>query len=99
MHGQIVAGPKTRYSGRVIIKLNNEEMEALSKDEGGSFGGKGIGSFMEEMRVRMKDNGEIDIDRDDIERIQGYQQNKAHRARIEKVFRRPLDEALKDFFG
>jgi hypothetical protein len=83
----------------VIIRLNDEEREALLKYESGPFGDESLHSFMAEMCARMQDGGEIDIDRDDRERMQDYSlQGEAKRLRIDKVFKRPVEEAFKEFF-
>ena len=44
-----------------------------------------------------EDTGEVDLDRDDFERIAIYKRQ-GHKKRIEKVFKRPMDEAFGKFF-
>lgn len=83
----------------MIIRLNDEERETLLKYEGGPFGEESLHSFMAGMCALMNEGGEIDIDRDDREKMQDYRLvNEAQAARIDKVFKRPVEEALKSFF-
>lgn len=83
----------------MIIRLNDEERETLLKYESGPFGDESLHSFMAGMCALMNDDGEIDIDRDDRERIQEYRlRSEAQKARIDKVFKRPVEEAFKEFF-
>jgi hypothetical protein len=83
----------------VIIKLNADEISALNAYESGPYGGESLHSFMAEMAARLKDDGTLDLDREDRERMQEYRlQGEAKCKRVDKVFKRAVEEAFNEFF-
>ena len=82
----------------MILKFTVGELTELRKYALGPFGQKNFHSFMAEVLARTdEDTGEVDLDRDDFERIAIYKRQ-GHKKRIEKVFKRPMDEAFGKFF-
>jgi hypothetical protein len=83
----------------MIIKLTSGELAELLQYANRPFGQKNFYSFMAEACARTDEGtGEIDIDRDDLERIEGFKKQ-GYKKRIEKVFKRPVDDPLGKFFG
>ena len=91
------AAPVVRPFAFMILKLNEEEIAELQKHEMGPFGEDHFHSFIAELCARLNDNGELDVGRDELERIETYRKQK-HKERLDKVLKRPLDEALRKFF-
>lgn len=83
----------------MIVKLNEHEVSELLKHDGGPFGLGSFESFMAEVCARVDEStGELDMDRDDRERIAELKR-RGHKRVLERVFQRAMDEAFGAFFG
>ena len=83
----------------MIIKFNAGEPAELNQYAGEPFGEENFCSFMAEVCARTDEGtGEVDLDRDDYERIETHQRQ-GHGEVLDKVFKRPLDKAFKKFVG
>lgn len=87
------------YSGGVIIKLTARELAELLSYQDGPVGEVGFRQFMTSICARInEDSGELDVDRDDIEAIAEHARN-GHQAALDRIFKRPIDDALRRFTG
>jgi hypothetical protein len=67
--------------------------------EGGPFGERGFDQFMAGICARTdEESGEIDIDRDDLENIAKYRE-RGHKRVLDRIFKRPVDDAMRRFMG
>ena len=83
----------------MIIKFNAGELAELNQYAGEPFGEENFCSFMAEICARTDETtGEVDLDRDDYERIETHQRQ-GHGEVLDKVFKRRLDKAFKEFLG
>jgi hypothetical protein len=83
----------------VIIKLTVGEVKELMKYEMGPFGEKGFRQFMAGLCARIDgDTGEMDLDDDDFRALNNYR-FKGHRRVLNKIFKRPIDDAMRKFLG
>ena|SRR6266567_3620063 len=83
----------------MILKLNEQELAELSRYDGGEFGQDDFDSFIAEMCVRVDDEtGEVDMDRDDFEKIATFKEEGFDEP-LKKIFDRPMNEAFAEFFG
>ena len=83
----------------MIIKFNAGELAELNQYAGEPFGAENFCSFMAEVCARTdEDTGEIDLDRDDYERIETHRRQ-GHGEVLDKVFKRPLAKAFKAFLA
>jgi hypothetical protein len=87
------------YDALVIIKLTSGELAELMQYDGGPFGEKGFAQFMAGICARIDESsGEVDIDRDDLDKITTYS-HAGHKRVLEKIFKRAVDDALRRFLG
>lgn len=83
----------------MLLKLKPKEIEWLREFDGGPFGEDTFTSFMAALCVRLDaETGDLDIDRDEQERIAFFEQDESHRPIVQRIFKRPIEVALKDFF-
>jgi len=83
----------------VIITLTEDEYSELQQYDLGPFGLKSFDSFMAEVCARIDDTTyEIDMDRDDFEKIALFKQ-RGHKQVLERIFKRGMDKAFVEFFG
>ena len=83
----------------VILKLNCAEVQALMEYDVGEYGEDTLPSFLAEMCAKINpETGELDIGRDERERIAEFENDDVASAVMRRIFRRPLEKALKDFF-
>lgn len=84
----------------MILKLIPYEIEWLLEFDGGPFGNSDLVSFMAEISARIdQDTGEIDLGRDEREKIAAFEADERTRAIVQRVFSRPMQNATEDFFG
>jgi len=82
----------------VLIKFNAEELAALNQYENGPFGESSFDSFMAEIHAQTnQETGEVDLDRDERERIATHRRQGFGTA-LDAVFKRPMEGAFKVFF-
>ena len=83
----------------MIIKLTGGELAELMQYESGPLGEKGFAQFMAGICARIDESGgEVDIDRDDLEKIATYSQT-GHKRVLDRIFKRAVDDALRRFVG
>ena len=81
----------------MIIKLTSGELAELMRHENGPFGEKGFAQFMAGICARIDEtSGEVDIDRDDLEKITAYSQN-GHKRVLDRIFKRAIGDSLGRF--
>ena len=82
----------------MILKFTQAEYSELMRHDVGPYGDGSFESFLAEICARTnEDTREVDIGRDERERIEGVT-SKRHKEIVAKVFMRPLEEAYREFF-
>ena len=81
----------------VIIKLTVGELDALANC-GGEWD-SGFSQFIEAIQYRIdEETGELDIDDEDVRTINKYRET-GHKRALDRIFKRPIDDAMRRFLG